>query len=210
MSLIPLAVSNLLAKTVAPRLLGKFGYRNIMVINTFTIGSLLAAFYFIGPGTREFTLLAMLALLGAANSIQFTCMNTLTLIDLPNADASSGNFPAFHDHAVVHCVSTAAASLLLDCFGGHAATSGPPWNRLSRHVRHHRNDCGGKFLHLRPGGQGQGQNPQKAENRMTVSGTFPSVQEQETSPPVSREQHWQTARATLPGQSGFLSGPRAT
>ena len=26
-----------------------------------------------------------------ANSIQFTCMNTLTLIDLPNADASSGN-----------------------------------------------------------------------------------------------------------------------
>ena len=33
----------------------------------------------------------MLALLGGANSIQFTCMNTLTLIDLPNADASSGN-----------------------------------------------------------------------------------------------------------------------
>ena len=36
-------------------------------------------------------LLGMLALLGGANSIQFTCMNTLTLIDLTNADASSGN-----------------------------------------------------------------------------------------------------------------------
>lgn len=125
MSLIPLAVSNLLAKTVAPRLLGKFGYRNIMVINTFTIGSLLAAFYFIGPGTREFTLLAMLALLGAANSIQFTCMNTLTLIDLPNADASSGNSLLSMIMQLSIAVSIAAASLLLDCFGGHAATSGP-------------------------------------------------------------------------------------
>lgn len=125
MSLIPLAVSNLLAKTVAPRLLGKFGYRNIMVINTFMIGSLLAAFYFIGPGTREFTLLAMLALLGAANSIQFTCMNTLTLIDLPNADASSGNSLLSMIMQLSIAVSIAAASLLLDCFGGHAATSGP-------------------------------------------------------------------------------------
>ena len=125
MSLIPLAVSNLLAKTVAPRLLGKFGYRNIMVINTFTIGTLLAAFYFIGPGTHEFTLLSMLALLGAANSIQFTCMNTLTLIDLPNADASSGNSLLSMIMQLSIAVSIATASLLLDCFGGHAATSGP-------------------------------------------------------------------------------------
>lgn len=124
MSLIPLALSNLLAKTVAPRLLGKFGYRNIMVVNTFTIGTLLAAFYFISPGTHELTLLGMLALLGAANSIQFTCMNTLTLIDLPNADASSGNSLLSTIMQLSIAVSIAAASLLLDSFGGHSATSG--------------------------------------------------------------------------------------
>ena len=116
MSLIPLALSNLLAKTVAPRLLGKFGYRNIMVVNTFTIGTLLAAFYFISPGTHELTLLGMLALLGAANSIQFTCMNTLTLIDLPNADASSGNSLLSTIMQLSIAVSIAAASLLLDSF----------------------------------------------------------------------------------------------
>lgn len=124
MSLIPLALSNLLAKTVAPRLLGKFGYRNIMVVNTFTIGTLLAAFYFISPGTHELILLGMLALLGAANSIQFTYMNTLTLIDLPNADASSGNSLLSTIMQLSIAVSIAAASLLLDSFGGHSATSG--------------------------------------------------------------------------------------
>ena len=67
----------------------------------------------------------MLALLGAANSIQFTCMNTLTLIDLPNADASSGNSLLSMIMQLSIAVSIAAASLLLDCFGGHAATSGP-------------------------------------------------------------------------------------
>lgn len=124
MSLIPLALSNLLAKTVAPRLLGKFGYRNIMVVNTFTIGALLASFHFVGPGTHELILLGMLALLGGANSIQFTCMNTLTLIDLPNADASSGNSLLSTIMQLSIAVSIAAASLLLDSFGGHSATSG--------------------------------------------------------------------------------------
>lgn len=120
MSLIPLALSNLLAKTGAPQLLRKFGYRNIMVVNTFTIGALLAGFYFIGPGTSEILLLGMLALLGGANSIQFTCMNTLTLIDLPNADASSGNSLLSMVMQLSIAVSIAAASVLLDCFGGHA------------------------------------------------------------------------------------------
>lgn len=124
MSLIPLALSNLLAKTVAPRLLGKFGYRNIMVVNTFTIGALLASFRFVGSGTHELILLGMLALLGGANSIQFTCMNTLTLIDLPNADASSGNSLLSTIMQLSIAVSIAAASLLLDSFGGHSATSG--------------------------------------------------------------------------------------
>lgn len=125
MALIPMALSNLLAKTVAPRLLGKFGYRNIMVINTFVIGALLTGFYFIGPDTHQLVLLSQLALLGGANSIQFTCMNTLTLIDLPNADASSGNSLLSMIMQLSIAISIAAASLLLDCFGGHSATSGP-------------------------------------------------------------------------------------
>ena len=39
----------------------------------------------------ESLLLSMLAVLGAINSLQFTAMNTVTLIDLDDASASSGN-----------------------------------------------------------------------------------------------------------------------
>ena len=50
--------------------------------------------------------------------------NTLTLIDLPNADASSGNSLLSTIMQLSIAVSIAAASLLLDSFGGHSATSG--------------------------------------------------------------------------------------
>lgn len=123
LSLVPLAISNLLAKTVATQLLKQFGYRNIMVVNTLLIGLLLTGFYLIVPGTGEPALLAMLALLGAANSIQFTCMNTLTLIDLPNEDASSGNSLLSMIMQLSIAISIAAASLLLNAFGGHTHTN---------------------------------------------------------------------------------------
>lgn len=119
MALIPLAVCNLLAKTVATRMLKKFGYRNIMVINTIIIGLLMMNFYFIRPGSNELLLLGQLAALGAANSIQFTCMNTLTLIDLPNSDASSGNSLLSTIMQLSIVISIAVASLLLDAFGGY-------------------------------------------------------------------------------------------
>lgn len=210
MSLIPLALSNLLAKTVAPRLLGKFGYRNIMVVNTFTIGALLASFHFVGPGTHELILLGMLALLGGANSIQFTCMNTLTLIDLPNADASSGNSLLSTIMQLSIAVSIAAASLLLDSFGGHSATSGKGCgNRLSYHFRHHRRHCRGQFLHLRPGGQRQGNHPQTEKSSLKRKIPAP-VQEQEEESPVSREQHCANRARDSSRVIGFLSSPRAT
>lgn len=80
-------------------------------------------------------------------------MNTLTLIDLPNADASSGNSLLSTIMQLSIAVSIAAASLLLDSFGGHSATSGKAVEaRLPRHLRHHRRHCRGQLLHLRPGG----------------------------------------------------------
>lgn len=51
-----------------------------MVVNTFTIGTLLAAFYFISPGTHELTLLGMLALLGAGQ------LHSIHLHEHPDAD----------------------------------------------------------------------------------------------------------------------------
>ncbi len=123
--LLPLALSNLLAKTVATRLIRTLGYRMIMVLNTVTIGAMLACFAFITQSSDDLTLLVLLAVLGAANSVQFTCMNTLTLIDLPDEYASSGNSLLAMIMQLSIAISIAAASLLLDALGGQDAGRSP-------------------------------------------------------------------------------------
>ena len=122
--LLPLALSNLLAKTVATRLIKTLGYRAIMILNTVTIGAMLVCFAFITQSSDDLTLLALLAVLGAANSVQFTCMNTLTLIDLPDEYASSGNSLLSMIMQLSIAISIAAASLLLDALGGQDAGRG--------------------------------------------------------------------------------------
>ena len=60
--------------------------------NTVLLGAIVASFAFMAYGTLPQPLmLALLALLGAANSLQFTAMNTSALKDLSPAVAASGN-----------------------------------------------------------------------------------------------------------------------
>ncbi len=134
LSLIPLAVCNLIAKTIATPLIQKLGYRNIMVANTLLIGSLLMCFCKVSPETPEVLLVLLLALLGTVNSIQFTCMNTLTLIDLPDEFASSGNSLLSMIMQLSIAVSIAAAALMMNGYGGSADTSNASVIRAFHHT----------------------------------------------------------------------------
>ena len=91
MSMLPLSAAAMLAKSVARPLIERLGYRIILTGNTLFLGIMLAAMGLVSEATPYWLLLAMLALLGAINSLQFTAMNTVTLIDLDDASASSGN-----------------------------------------------------------------------------------------------------------------------
>ncbi|MBO3277846.1 multidrug transporter subunit MdtD [Pseudomonas schmalbachii] len=91
MTMIPLALSAMLIKPVAKPLLELFGYRRLLVGNTLLLGCLIASVGLVGQDTPYLLLLALLGVLGAVNSLQFTAMNTLTLIDLRDNHASSGN-----------------------------------------------------------------------------------------------------------------------
>ena len=55
------------------------------------LGCLIASLATIGTQTPTWLLLVHLGLIGMVNSMQFTAMNTVTLIGLSHADASSGN-----------------------------------------------------------------------------------------------------------------------
>ncbi|GAB6388998.1 multidrug transporter subunit MdtD [Stutzerimonas marianensis] len=91
MSMIPLAVGAMLIKPLAKSLIDGFGYRRILVVNTLLLGSLIASLATVDAQTPTVFLLLHLGLIGVVNSMQFTAMNTVTLVGLSNRDASSGN-----------------------------------------------------------------------------------------------------------------------
>jgi hypothetical protein len=74
------------------------------------LGMMLASMGLVTEQTPYPLLLSMLAVLGAINSLQFTAMNTVTLIDLDDASASSGN-------SLLSVVAQLSLSLGVACAG---------------------------------------------------------------------------------------------
>ncbi|EJN36869.1 drug resistance transporter, EmrB/QacA subfamily [Pseudomonas sp. GM84] len=110
MSMIPLAAAAMLAKSVARPLIERLGYRIVLTGNTLLLGLLLASLGLVDEQTPYVLLLVQLGLLGAVNSMQFTAMNTVTLIDLDDAAASSGN-------SLLSVVAQLSLSLGVACAG---------------------------------------------------------------------------------------------
>lgn len=87
----PTAIGSLLAKSTVTPVLRLFGYRRTLVGITTIIGILIATFTWQSPSQGVVLLLIPLFLLGMAMSTQFTAMNTITLADLTDENASGGN-----------------------------------------------------------------------------------------------------------------------
>ncbi len=91
MSMLPLAAAAIMAKSVARPIIERLGYRFVLTANTLALGLMLASIGLVNEHTPYWLLLGVLAFMGAINSLQFTAMNAVTLIDLDDASASSGN-----------------------------------------------------------------------------------------------------------------------
>ncbi|WP_024549223.1 multidrug transporter subunit MdtD [Siccibacter turicensis] len=87
----PTAVGSILAKSVVTQVLRRLGYRTTLVGITIFIGLMIAQFSLQSPGMTIWMLILPLFVLGMAMSTQFTAMNTITLADLTDENASSGN-----------------------------------------------------------------------------------------------------------------------
>ncbi len=91
MMMIPLALGAMLIKPLAKPLIDRLGYRRILIGNTLLLGGLIASLATLDAATPMVLLLLHLSLIGMVNSMQFTAMNTVTLVGLSYRDASSGN-----------------------------------------------------------------------------------------------------------------------
>ncbi|KNC90863.1 MFS transporter, partial [Trabulsiella odontotermitis] len=87
----PTAVGSIIAKSTVTRVLRTLGYRRTLVGITVFIGLMIAQFSLQSPAMPIWMLLLPLFVLGMAMSTQFTSMNTITLADLTDENASSGN-----------------------------------------------------------------------------------------------------------------------
>lgn len=89
--MVPTALGSILAKSLVTRVLRLLGYRRTLVAVTFIIGLFIASFSLQSPDLPLWALLLPLFVMGMFMSTQFTSMNTITLADLTDENASAGN-----------------------------------------------------------------------------------------------------------------------
>ncbi|WP_347253751.1 multidrug transporter subunit MdtD [Leminorella grimontii] len=87
----PTAVGSLLAKSAVTNILRRFGYRKTLIGVTMMIGLMIAMLSLQTADEPLWMLIIPLFFLGMVMSTQFTSMNTITLGDLDDKTASSGN-----------------------------------------------------------------------------------------------------------------------
>jgi len=124
MMMIPVALSGMAAKQAAVKLVERFGYRRILMINTVCVGLAMASFALINADQPLWLRLLQLAIFGGVNSMQFTVMNTVTLRDLDMQQASSGNSLLSMVMMLATGFGAATAGSLLSTFGAHLGGHG--------------------------------------------------------------------------------------
>lgn len=85
--LVPQALAMIAMKPLIKRLLDRHGYRRTLFVNTTVVGLLLCGFALFGKATPWPVMAALVFAYGLAMSVQFTAMNTLAFVDLPDSAA---------------------------------------------------------------------------------------------------------------------------
>ncbi|HEU4460355.1 MAG TPA: DHA2 family efflux MFS transporter permease subunit [Methylibium sp.] len=86
--MMPAAAAAMGMKFFATKLLRRFGYRQVLIVNTVMIGVTIAGFALIVPGTPIAPIVLLSLAQGLFNSLQFTSMNSMAYADIEPADTS--------------------------------------------------------------------------------------------------------------------------
>src|SRR5215469_3411285 len=89
--LMPQAIAAMVINAFMTRLLHRFGYRSILISNTFILGILLMLFAIIGLHTPLWVIVLLAFLYGAFSTLQYTSMNTLVYADVVEEATSAAS-----------------------------------------------------------------------------------------------------------------------
>ncbi|MDL2357780.1 MAG: DHA2 family efflux MFS transporter permease subunit [Pseudomonadota bacterium] len=86
--MMPTALAAMGMKLISAPLLARFGYRQVLIINTVCIGVTIGMFSLVKAGTPVAVIVTLGLLQGFFNSLQFSSMNTLAYADVAQEDSS--------------------------------------------------------------------------------------------------------------------------
>jgi EmrB/QacA subfamily drug resistance transporter len=116
--MMPSAAAAMGMKAIAARVLGRFGYRQVLTVNTLLIGVTISMFTFVQQGTPLYVIVAISLCLGFFNSLQFSSMNTIAYADVDGTNSSMASTIASSMQQLSASFGLAAGSLITGWFLG--------------------------------------------------------------------------------------------
>lgn len=123
--MMPLAIGAIGMKLVAPNLLARYGFRNVLMVNTVMIGSTIFLFSFINVGTPVLFILLLSLAQGSLNSLQFSSMNSMAYADIDARSSSMASTMASSMQQLSIGFGLASASLLTAFYLGDVLQTQP-------------------------------------------------------------------------------------
>jgi EmrB/QacA subfamily drug resistance transporter len=114
--MMPQALAAMSLKLTMPRILTRFGYRQVLISNTVILGLLILLFATVGVGTPVWLIVVQLFCFGFFTSLQYTSMNTLVYADVTDAQTSSASTIASTAQQMSISFGVASASLATALF----------------------------------------------------------------------------------------------
>jgi EmrB/QacA subfamily drug resistance transporter len=123
---VPQALAMILMRFFASKIIGRQGYRRVLMLNTALAGILVMSFATIAATTPLWLICIQVFVYGFVMSLQYTAMNTLGFVDLTPAQASMGSSMTSTVQNLSMSFGIAFASLLMAIFlhGNNQAVAG--------------------------------------------------------------------------------------
>jgi len=84
----PSAAAAMGMKFLSTKLLGRYGFRSILIVNTLLIGTTISLFAVVAPATPLAVIVLLALALGFFNSLQFSSVNSMGYAEIAPADSS--------------------------------------------------------------------------------------------------------------------------
>jgi inner membrane transport protein yieO len=114
--LAPIALSSIVTKSFAGKILSRLGYKTTLIFTALSMTIAIATMSLLNQQTSLLLLICILAWYGSCMSIIFTAVNTLTISELSDQNASAGSTYLSVIQQVGISVGIAVSAVILDIY----------------------------------------------------------------------------------------------